>query len=84
MPTRKFEIERTTETPASDPPQRSGKTFDITDERSGGAATAHPPSRFTLYSRTMPKRCPYCGTQNSVTRGSRRRWKCKVCDSQWR
>lgn len=80
---KKFEIENTEEPAQNDSPT-SGKTFLVTGERDGGRVAAPPAGRFVLYGGTRPKRCPYCGTQDSVTRGSRRRWKCRVCDSQWR
>jgi ribosomal protein L37AE/L43A len=74
---KKFEINSTEKQGDS---QRSGKTFSITGERSGGATFE---SRFNLGGETRPKQCPQCRVQNSVTRGSDERWRCKDCDFQW-
>jgi hypothetical protein len=78
---KKFEINSTERQGDS---QRSSKNFSITGERSGGGgAGALHEGRFGISGGTRPKQCPRCRTQNSVTRGSGQRWKCKECDFQW-
>jgi hypothetical protein len=79
---KKFEI-NSTETPDQNNSRRRGKTFSITSERSGGIAGGVSEGRFGISAETRPKQCPRCRTQNSVTRGSEQRWKCKQCDFHW-
>ncbi|MCK5525429.1 MAG: hypothetical protein KAI83_20055 [Thiomargarita sp.] len=33
--------------------------------------------------KTRPKKCPYCRTENKITFTTEKKWKCKACGHEW-
>ena len=78
---KRFEIHDVDEATRSTP--EHGKKFSILAEGSVSEPPVAANSRFGVAGQTRPKRCPQCGTRNSVTRGTDQRWKCKRCEFDW-
>ncbi|OAD19415.1 hypothetical protein THIOM_004952 [Candidatus Thiomargarita nelsonii] len=64
--------------------KRSGKKFvvkgtvDISPQNSSSQS-----GKLKNISKTRPKKCPYCRTEDKITKTPENKWKCKACEYEW-
>ena len=68
----------------------TNKTFEIENEQQitnvaiNIDSNSNKNSRFKTYSKTRPKQCKFCLSENQITRLESGEWQCKVCGKSWK
>jgi hypothetical protein len=53
-------------------------TMDISPQSSSSSS-----GKLKNMSQTRPKKCPYCRTEDKITKTPEKKWKCKACEYEW-
>lgn len=59
--------------------QNERKKFQIKAPQSSSSESG----KLKAITKTRPKKCPYCRTENKITFTTKKKWKCKVCEYEW-